>query len=145
MYNKVDIEVEYEDMLGNDEDKDDGEGKDTAERPRNELRKHVKAIQQTATRVIQHAHTKKETKYYTNQVFEGVRPLALTAWGYTLKAADHALPFKDMVRRARGDKKVTKQAGLLKNKWMKRVSLVLLDINAQLVLRAAQPLETVGV
>ena len=131
--------------MADGEDKDDEEGKDKEEQPRNELRKHVKAIQQAATRAIQHAHTGKETKYSTNQVFEGVCPLALTPWGYVLKAADHALPFKDMVRRARGDKKVAKRAGLLKNKWMKRVSLALLDINAQLVLRAAQPLETVGV
>ena len=103
------------------------------------------AAQSIVCRAIQHAHTGKETKYYTNQVFEGVCPLALTPWGYVLKAADRALPFKDMVWRARGDKKVAKRAGLLKNKWMKRVSLALLDINAQLVPRAAQPLETVGV
>ena len=75
---------------------------------------------------------KTKVRKYTNlNITSGVAPLPISAWGFAQRDLEKALPFKEMVTNANGEKQTVPvlEAAKMKDQWRRRVGLILLQEN----------------
>ena len=83
-----------------------------------------------AAKSADQGYREKVQKYTNLNIASGVAPLSITAWGFAQRDLEKALPFKEMVTHANGDKQVILEAAKMKDQWRRRVGLILLQENA---------------
>ena len=88
-----------------------------------------KLATQAAKSAVQ-GYREKVQKYTNLNITSGVAPLSITAWGFAQRDLEKALPFKEMVTKADGDKQVVLEAAKMKDQWRRRVGLILLQENS---------------
>ena len=94
------------------------------------LRGTLGKLANQAAKSADQGYREKVQKYTNLNIASGVAPLSITAWGFAQRDLEKALPFKEMVTHANGDKQAVLEAAKMKDQWRRRVSLILLQENS---------------